>query len=200
MTLLRHYRIAVLFILLAFAATALLYGQLPDHMPMRWTLGGQVDGYLPKRWGAWIVPSVAALAVAAMAHLLAVKRSSTIIITAVAGLMLFSCGVTWYAAIHPADTPLAYLFIGLGVFLVAVGNILGKLTWSYFVGIRTPWTIDDPRVWERTHRVAGPVFVVGGIAMFGAGIAHASAPVLLALLLATCLYPVIYSYYAWRQG
>jgi uncharacterized membrane protein len=197
MTLLRHYRIAVLFIVLAFAATALLYGQLPDSMPMRWTLGGQV-GYLPKLWGAWIVPSVAAIVVAAMACLLTVKRSSTIIVTAVAGLMLFNCGVTWYAAFHPSDNPLAYMFIGLGVFLVVVGNILGKLTWSYFVGIRTPWTMDDPRVWERTHRVAGPVFVVGGTALFGAGIAQAPAPILLALLLATCLYPVIYSYYAWR--
>jgi uncharacterized membrane protein len=200
MTALRHYRVAVLFIVAAFAATALLYGQLPDPMPMRWTLGGEVGGYLPKRWGAWIVPSVAAFVVAAMAHLLTVKRSSTIIVTAVAGLMLFNCGVTWYAAMHPADTPCAYAFIGLGVFLMVVGNILGKLTWNYFVGIRTPWTMDDPRVWERTHRVAGPVFVVGGMAMFGGGIAHASAPVLLALLVATCSYPVIYSYYAWRQG
>jgi uncharacterized membrane protein len=199
MTLLRHYRVAVLFILLAFAATALLYSQLPDLMPMRWTSDGQV-GYLPKRWGAWIVPSVAALVVSAMARLLTVKRSSTIIVTAVAGLMLFNCGVTWFAALHPTDTPLVYAFMGLGVFLVVVGNILGKLTWSYFVGIRTPWTMDDPRVWERTHRMAGPVFVVGGMALCGAGIAHASAPMLLALLLATCLCPVIYSYYAWRQG
>jgi uncharacterized membrane protein len=200
MTVLRHYRVAAAFILIAFAATALFYSQLPDPMPMLWTSGGQVGGYLPKRWGAWIVPSAAALVVVAMARLLTAKRTSTIIVTAVAALMLFSCGVTWYAAMHPADTPLAYVFIGLGVFLMVVGNILGKLTWNYFVGIRTPWTMDDPRVWERTHRVAGPVFMVGGMAMFGAGIAHASAPMLLALLLATCLYPVIYSYYAWRQG
>jgi uncharacterized membrane protein len=199
MTLLRQYRVAAALVAIAFVATALLYGQLPDPVPLRWTLDGQVAGYLPKRWGAWILPGLTALTTAVLAYLLTPKRTSTTIVTAVAGLMLFICGVTWYATIHPTESPLAYVFIGLGAFLIVVGNIVGKLSWNYFIGIRTPWTMDDPRVWERTHRAAGPVFMIGGIAMLGAALAGASAPMLLALLLATFLYPVIYSYRVWRR-
>jgi uncharacterized membrane protein len=200
MTLLRRYRVAFAFILLAFVVTALVYGQLPDRIPTDWDWNGRPAGYVAKWWGAWIMPGVAGLTTAAMANLFSVKRSSTVIITAFAGLMLFICASIGYWMIHTANAPVAYLFAGIGVFLIVVGNIVGKLTWNYFVGIRTFWTLDDPVVWERTHRAAGPVFVVGGLAMVCAGVAHAPVSMLMALLVATFLYPVIYSYWVWRRA
>jgi uncharacterized membrane protein len=200
MSLLRQYRVAAALIAIAFAAGALLYGQLPDPMPMHWSLDGQITRYVPRRWGVWILPSAVALVTVFLATLLPQKRTSTIIVTAVAGLMLFYCGVTWYSALHPSVSPRAYVFAGVGAFLIVFGNICGKLSWNYFVGVRTPWTMDDPRVWERTHRLAGPVFMLGGIAMLGAGLANASPTTLLTLLLATTLCPVIYSYLLWRRA
>jgi uncharacterized membrane protein len=191
---------AAWFILIAFAATALCYSRLPDVMPVHWDWHGRPDNYLPKWWVAWVMPATTALVTAALVWWLNPKRTSTIIINAVAGLMCYMCGVSLYAAMHPSEPPFAYIFMGLGIFLIVVGNILGKLTWNYFVGIRTYWTMDDPRVWERTHRVAGPVFVLGGIAIFSAGIAHATTTAMLALLLATCLYPIAYSYFVWRRS
>ena len=191
---------AVGFVLLAFAATVACYGYLPDSMPMRWDWHGQPSLFMPKWLGAWIVPVTTALVTTSMLWLLPPKRTSTIVVNAIAGVMCYSCGVTLYASMHPSDPPSNYVFMGLGVFLIVVGNILGKLTWNFFVGIRTYWTLDDPHVWERTHRVAGPVYVLGGIAIFGAGIAHATTSTLLALALATCLYPALYSYFVWRRG
>ena len=90
--------------------------------------------------------------------------------------------------------------MGMGVFLMVVGNILGKITWNFFLGIRTYWTLDDPAVWERTHRAAGPVYVLGGAAVLAAGMSHAPTSIPLAILLATGLYPMIYSYVVWRRG
>lgn len=191
---------AAWFVLIAFAATAFCYSRLPDLMPVHWDWHGRPDNYLPKWWVAWVMPATTALVTAALVWLLNPKRTSTIVINAVAGLMCYMCGVSLYAAMHPSAAPFAYIFMGLGIFLIVVGNILGKLTWNYFVGIRTYWTMDDPRVWERTHRVAGPVYVLGGIAIFGAGIAHATTMTVLALLLATCLYPIAYSYFVWRRS
>ena len=200
MNLLRQYRAAAALIAIMFAATALLYGQLPDPLPMSWTLEGHIAGYLPKRWGAWLLPGIAVLVTVLLATLFTQKHTSTIIVTAFAGLMLFCCGVTWYAAIHPSESPLAYTFIGVGAFLIVFGNISGKLSWNYFVGVRTPWTMDDPHVWERTHRAAGPVFMIGGIAMVCAALADASVTTLLILLLATTLYPAFRSYFIWRRA
>jgi uncharacterized membrane protein len=193
-------RLAFGFILVAFAATALFYSQLPDLLPMHWDIHGQPGTFQPKWWAAWVVPVSAVLVTTSLAWLLIPKRTSTIIINTVAGFMSYLCGVTLYVAIHPSESPVPYAFMGVGLLLMVVGNILGKLTWDFFVGIRTYWTVDDPDVWERTHRVSGPVYVFGGLAILAASIAHAATPILLALLLATSLYPMIYSYIAWRRG
>ncbi len=171
-----RHRLAFGFILGAFAATALFYSQLPDLLPMHWDIHGRPGTFQPKWWAAWVVPVSAVLVTTSLAWLLTPKRTSTIIINAVAGFMSYICGVTLYVAMHPSESPFPYVFMGVGVLLMAVGNILGKLTWNFFVGIRTYWTVDDPDVWERTHRAAGPVYMFGGLAILVASIAHAPSP------------------------
>ncbi len=49
------------------------------------------------------------------------------------------------------------------VLIVALGNVLPKLPRNGLVGIRTPWTLADPAVWERTHRLAGYLCTVAGL-------------------------------------
>lgn len=50
-----------------------------------------------------------------------------------------------------------------GVLLVALGNVLPKLPRNGLVGIRTPWTLADPAVWERTHRLGGYLVTAAGL-------------------------------------
>ncbi|MFB0965292.1 MAG: SdpI family protein [Patescibacteria group bacterium] len=44
-----------------------------------------------------------------------------------------------------------------------MGNYLGKVRSNFFLGIRTPWTLSDETVWNRTHRFAAKTFVFAGI-------------------------------------
>jgi uncharacterized membrane protein len=194
------YRLATSFILIAFAVTAVCYGQLPESLPVHWDFHGRPGIYMPKWWAAWLIPVASTLVTTGLIWLQQPKRTSSIIVNAVAGMMCYICIVSLIATMHPAGSPLAYAFMGIGVFLMVVGNILGKLTWNFFVGIRTYWTMDDPSVWERTHRAAGPVYVLGGTAILIAGLTRAPTSALFALLLATCVHPVIHSYIAWRRG
>lgn len=50
-----------------------------------------------------------------------------------------------------------------GALLVALGNVLPKLPRNGLVGIRTPWTLADPAVWERTHRLGGYLVTAAGL-------------------------------------
>jgi uncharacterized membrane protein len=52
--------------------------------------------------------------------------------------------------------------VGVGLLLAVIGNELGHVRPNYFVGIRTPWTLADPEVWRRTHRVGGRAFAALG--------------------------------------
>lgn len=57
----------------------------------------------------------------------------------------------------------ALLLAGTGLGLVLVGNVMGKLRPNARVGIRTPWTLAHPRVWDQTHRYGGKALVLGGV-------------------------------------
>lgn len=55
-----------------------------------------------------------------------------------------------------------------GLFFLAVGSYLPAVPAGSLLGVRTPWTLRDERVWQETHRLAGRTFVAGGILLFGA--------------------------------
>jgi uncharacterized membrane protein len=51
-----------------------------------------------------------------------------------------------------------------GLLMIALGNSLPKLPRNGLIGIRTPWTLADPSVWGRTHRLAGYLVTAAGLA------------------------------------
>ncbi|MDQ2740682.1 MAG: DUF1648 domain-containing protein, partial [Chloroflexota bacterium] len=51
-----------------------------------------------------------------------------------------------------------------GVLMIGLGNAMPKLPRNGLVGIRTPWTLADPAVWERTHRLGGYLVTAAGLA------------------------------------
>ncbi|WDC84671.1 SdpI family protein [Caloramator sp. mosi_1] len=56
--------------------------------------------------------------------------------------------------------------MAVSIMFILFGNVMGKIKHNYFVGIRTPWTLADERVWVRTHRFAAPFWVMSGFIIF----------------------------------
>jgi uncharacterized membrane protein len=59
-----------------------------------------------------------------------------------------------------------------GAMMLALGNVLPKLPRNPLIGIRTPWTLADPTVWERTHRVGGYLLSISGLVTLASMGAH----------------------------
>ena len=81
----------------------------------------------------------------------------------------------------------------LGVVFVAIGNYLPKCKQNYTVGIKIPWTLHSEENWNRTHRLAGYIWVAGGVVMALSGfvgIFWLSLPAALGM----ALIPIIYSF------
>lgn len=90
--------------------------------------------------------------------------------------------------------------LAVAALLAVVGNLLPKVRPSWFVGIRTPWTLSNDEVWKRTHRAAGRMFVAAApLPVIGvlAGGRWAVAAVLAAAL-APSLVATVYSF--WLYG
>ena len=90
----------------------------------------------------------------------------------------------------------------VAVLFVVLGNVLGKLRPNWFTGICTPWTLQSPDVWTRTHHVAGRTLVLVGVLLLVAALVRpppAVVAVLLGGVLAWVVSMAVYSYLLWRR-
>lgn len=87
----------------------------------------------------------------------------------------------------------------IGLLFIIIGNYLPKSHQSYTVGIKLPWTLADEDNWNKTHRFAGFVWVIGGLAMLISAFIGGRIFVTLIVIAALVLLPVAYSYILYRK-
>lgn len=51
----------------------------------------------------------------------------------------------------------------IGALFIIIGNYMGKIKYNWFMGIKTPWTLSSEKVWNKTHRLSGWLFILLGI-------------------------------------
>lgn len=94
------------------------------------------------------------------------------------------------------------LFVLIGCLFAALGNYFQAVKPNYFIGIRTPWTLESENVWRKTHRIAGPLWVIGGILV--ALLAFINDPTLrevtfLSIIAILVIVPIAHSYLSFRK-
>jgi uncharacterized membrane protein len=198
-----------LLVVTAFFAVTVQYASLPDPMPTHWNAAGQVNGWMPKFWGAYLFP----LIMAAMWVLFLVLpkisprgfemepflRAWGVLKVTILLLMAYIGVLVLRAARHGGELSQTAIFVAMGILFAVIGNVLGKVTRNFFVGIRTPWTLASEEVWYRTHRLAGKLFVAAGLFIAVAAFLHMTLwPLFVALGIAG-LVPVVYSYVIYRK-
>lgn len=90
----------------------------------------------------------------------------------------------------------------VGLLFMAIGNVMGKLRPNFMAGIRTPWTLSDDHVWDKTHRFGGKVMVAAGFAILTAGLMTGGdtfVAIMLTAITGMVTLPVAYSYLLWRR-
>ena len=104
-------------------------------------------------------------------------------------------------ALHIVVRVLAVVGLVLGVVFLLVGNYLPKCKQNYTIGIKIAWTLHSEENWNRTHRFAGPIWVVCGmIIMVSAIFGGVFLWVMLAAFLVMIIAPVVYSYLLFRKA
>jgi uncharacterized membrane protein len=87
-----------------------------------------------------------------------------------------------------------------GVLYLLLALLVQRAEQNWFVGIRTPWTLSDERVWDRTHKHAAPLFAIAGILSFGAVLFPDYALFLMVgPITAVSLWTVVYSFAIYRR-
>lgn len=89
----------------------------------------------------------------------------------------------------------------MGIIFLFAGNYLPKCRQNYTIGIKLPWTLYDEENWDYTHRLAGKLWVIGGVLMILSGFQSIVPPMVasLAFLFVVCIIPIIASYLYYQK-
>jgi uncharacterized membrane protein len=192
-------------VLLSALMAGYFYQSLPEQLAVHWDAAGNPNGYMPRLWGAFLMPIViAALAIV----FLAIPRIDPlkanierfrghydrfVLVLSAFMLVLQLQGYLWNTG--TGYSPTALTGLGLGVIFFLVGDLCESSKRNWFIGIRTPWTLSSDRVWERTNSIGGKLFKACGVlSVVGAFIPSLFVALLVAPVLATAFFAVVYSY------
>ena len=103
----------------------------------------------------------------------------------------------WAGLGHRLDAARAILG-GVCLFFAVIGNVLSKVRRNFYIGVRTPWTLANERVWHATHRFAAKCFVLAGLLGLVLALAGVRFAPIVAIL-AGALTPAVYSLFYYKQ-
>jgi len=197
-------------ILLSFVIGIYLYFQMPDSMASHWNAKGQVDGYMSKFWGLFLMPIV--LLIMLFLFILIPKidplkkniekfrKYFDMFIVLITLFMFYIYGLTllWNLG-KTFDMSLA-IIPAVGLLFYFIGVMLEKSKRNWFIGIRTPWTLSSDRVWDKTHAIGGKLYKIAGVvAILGLFSPKYYIWFVIVPVISFSLYLLFYSYFAYKK-
>ena len=189
-------------ILLPVCAGVVLWGRLPERVPTHFDFYGVPDGWSSKAFAVFGLPLFLLGIQLLCAFMVSHDPKSDNVGGKIRALVLWICpAVSLFAAAMIYPNALGYsmnmtMFAMLltGTLFVVIGNYLPKCRQNYTVGIKLPWTLVDEDNWNRTHRMAGPLWVAGGFLVILDALLQFAGPYLFAgVLTLIAVAPVVYS-------
>ena len=167
--------LVIILLLIPFLYFLEVYTSLPAIVPTHFGLDGKPNGYSNKSALIWTLlfmalisggsyllikylPKIDPKRTAAMAS--GKLRNIALFVVALISAIMISI---MYSAIHGSFLHPRILFVVLGIFFTMIGNLMYNIKPNYFVGVRIPWTLENEDNWRATHRMAGILWVIGGL-------------------------------------
>ena len=187
----------------------ILWNRLPDRIATHFNFQGEPDGFMSKPMAVLAIP----LFLLIMDIFMIVITNSdpknhdqsrkmySLVTWIMPAVGLMACFGIYPRALgyNINTTDMARIFMGL-LFMI-IGNYMPKCRPSYTIGIKLPWTLASEENWTRTHRMAGPVWVAGGLLTVILGfIPGVPGWSLVAVLMAVALIPSVYSYILYKRS
>lgn len=161
-------------ILLPSLVGCVFWNQLPEEMPTHFNLLGQADGYDHKMFAILGLPALMLLMHWLILFLMIKDPKSSNISSKIQLLIYWIIPfVSCLSMISIYGASLGYSMMSgilaqifMGVVMIVIGNYLPKTRRNYIIGIRLPWTLENDKNWSKTHRLAGKIWVLGGLLLF----------------------------------
>jgi uncharacterized membrane protein len=193
-------------VILPFVYLTLLWNDLPDKVPVHWNIDGEIDRYGNKLELIMIpilLPLLVYLIFLVVPKIDPKKKLDKmgnklqtikfLLTTFMSILALFII----YSAKNQTLTNVNYILLSIGILYLILGNYFKTIRANYFIGIRTPWTLENETVWKETHKLGGKMWFIGGLVVIISSLTlekHTNLILFLAITVIITIIPIIYSY------
>lgn len=199
--------------LLPLIMSVAVYSELPDQIAIHWDSSGNPDNFAPKAVAAFGLPFLfLAINVFSKFRLFNDPRRAN---TSQAMQLLANWLPPFLAVVLIPITLLIALGSNIqitlvapvlvGVLLIVAGNYLPKSRQNHTIGIRLPWTLNDADNWNKTHRLAGYLYILAGLILIGGTFISNGSQRANSLSLTVCIAivlviaPLLYSYWHYKR-
>ena len=187
----------------------MIWSQLPNQISIHFNISDQADNFQPKPLVVFGLPIFLLLV-----HLFVIfmigrdpknrtmnEKMVKVIYWLIPIVSLSVFYLIYNKALGSTTNPSVFVSVLLGLIFVIMGNYMPKLKVNHTVGIRLPWTLQSEDNWHKTHRLAGKLWVLGGlILLLEAGLQFAVPYVMGIVILTIVFIPVMYSYQLSRKN
>jgi uncharacterized membrane protein len=193
-------------------AGLLLWNRLPEQMASHWNIHDQVDGYMPRFWGVFLLPLITLGIVGLFlfvpsidplkANIAQFREAFNLFIVLMVAFMLYIYGLSlaWslgYTSFRMSGAMLP----AVGLLFLFIGFLMRQAKRNFFIGIRTPWTLSSDTVWDETHRIGAVLFMVSGALAFLGGFFGGMTAfwMMFVPIIGSTLFLLIYSYILYQR-
>lgn len=183
-----------------------LWNSLPQQLPTHWGPGGQVDGWSSKPFAVLGLPGILLLVhwicmIAAGAdpkHKNYTPKMLNMVLW-ICPVISLLCNAMVYGTALGYEINVQFIMpLLMGLMFLILGNMLPKCKQSYTLGIKLPWTLASEENWNKTHRMAGKLWVAGGLVIMATAFLGIFW-IMIGVLFVLVLVPTAYSYLYYRR-
>lgn len=200
--------ISVIISILLFAIVNLLfYKKMPETLPTHWGFNNKIDGYSSKFTTLITTPLLLIFLNIFSCFMLdndpKNKNKNKLIIligkATVPLVLLITFMISVFYGLGKEINVMVIISLFVGFLLIVIGNYLPKTKRNYTVGIKLPWTLNSDENWNKTHRLAGYFFILGGIVFLLTPFIGNEYLIFLTFMIIVII-PAIYSFYLYKNG
>jgi len=206
----RYEKAAAGIVLLSILIGIVLYPSMPELMASHWNAAGQVDGYMSKFWGLFLMPIISAILLGLFIAIPMIDPLAKnikkfrkqfdmfVLLMMMFMLYIYILTIGWNFGVKFGMTQA--LAPALALLFYYMGAMMEESKRNWFIGIRTPWTMSSDRVWNETNRLGGKLMKAAGVvALFGVVFPDFAFMLILAPVIAFAVFSVVYSYVIFKK-
>jgi uncharacterized membrane protein len=201
----------IIIVLIPFLYLAYVWNSLPEKVPLHWNIEGEIDRYGEKS-DLILIPVLLPLLIYVLFTIIPkidpkgkiknMGNKYTILKTIMTLFMYVLSMIIIYIALNETFYNPNYIVLLIGILFAILGNYFKTLRANYFIGIKTPWTLENETVWKETHKLAGKLWFAGGLIIVLSSILLDKKTNFTLFAIITVLItviPVVYSYIKYRS-